>query len=161
MNKKTRLILFVALIIALLVGAIIVYVLVSRQADGPVEKTQSLAIDLNKKTAEIAQTDSQIGTEKLVDEFGQSYDMAYKNTVETPVSKWDESLINQAHLCLLYADKIGAYSEAQTMYYKIQFVKDAGKDVDANAARVTQAQRDEILERANTLQDAVRARGQQ
>lgn len=84
----------------------------------------------------------------LVADYGRYYDKSVGEVFSTPSDKWTADTVDKAHLCLLYADKVGLSSQVKDIYSFIQLASVSKIDVDKNSAGMTQAQREEIYNRA-------------
>ncbi len=112
--------------------------------------TRTSKVDFQEVNSGIAQagtSDEDLGN--LVKEYGSQYDAALANVRKVLPANWGTVEINEAHLCLLYADKISSYSQVQDLYFTINTAKESGIDVDSNSSGVTQSDRDAIKARAD------------
>jgi len=87
----------------------------------------------------------------VVEKFGPKYDAAMDEVQNSDINKWDKAMLDKAYLSLLYADKIGAFSQVQTVLSLLEAVKSNGLNIDDNSYAINQEKRDEILNRANAL----------
>lgn len=88
----------------------------------------------------------------IVASYGTQYDSVMKELRDTAVSRWTDEMIDRAHFCLLYADRTGAHAQVIDIYYQIMAAQGNGKNVDANAAGITQDERQEIYTKALAAQ---------
>lgn len=151
-SKKKKIIIVIAIVAVLILGGVAAwYFLIMQPAKdvAPVNNNQSTnyeaAADEIKKT-----TLSEEEIAKVVDNYGPQYDAALKEVQESHPLKWDQSLIDKAHFCLLYADKVGSLSQVESIYYQIFAAQQSGINVDANSAGLNQPTREEIFKRNQT-----------
>lgn len=152
-SKKKKIIVVVAVVAAVLVlGGVAAWYFLTMQSakdEAPVKNSQSInyeeAADEIKKT-----TLSSEELAKIVDNYGPQYDAALLEIQKSLPLKWDQALLDKAHFCLLYADKVGSRSQVESIYYQIFAAQQAGINVDANSAGVNQQAREEIFNRNQT-----------
>lgn len=92
---------------------------------------------------------------KIVDNYGPQYDAALNDLQRSLPLKWDQALVDKAHFCLLYADKVGSSSQVVSIYYQIFAAQQAGINVDNNSAGLNQQAREEIFQRNQTPETLV------
>ncbi len=101
-------------------------------------------------TLKITGTDnSDASRAKLVEEFGPKYDDAVAKVMASNPGNWDKAMVDNACAALLYADKIGAYTQVNTLLAFIGAAQKRGVNIDDNSYGVTQDMRDAIKKRAD------------
>ena len=83
----------------------------------------------------------------LIESYGARYQDALADLAKVGTKDWGSKQIDEAHMSLLYADKIGISTQVVSLYNEISSAKAQGVDVDSNPAGVTQEERDKIYER--------------
>lgn len=83
----------------------------------------------------------------LVEAYGGRYQDALNDLARMSTKDWGAKQIDEAHMSLLYADKMGISTQAVSLYRQISSAKAQGVDVDSNPAGLTQNDRDKIYER--------------
>ncbi len=92
-----------------------------------------------------------ISIDELVVSYGKFYDAAISDLDSIASTDWTQEDIDKAHFCLIYADKIGDYSQAGSLLLMIDEVKKSGVDVDTNTLGVTAADREAIAKRLEAV----------
>lgn len=159
---KSKVLLLVSLSLGLLcLLAVIGYFVLNNAQNTPQEKPKSLAIDFDATSKALASEKQDRNVEEIVEEYGQSFDAAYKEVMQSQPAEWNEDIVTKAHLSLLYADKINSYTQALELYGRISLAKELGVNVDANSAGVTQEVRDDIKRRADAAKVSLKQGGVQ
>ena len=157
-KKKTlRIILLSFGIAVLLCGAAVVYMFVAKVGFfAPLQQASADERALYKKaSSDIADTGAtQADITNMVAAYGPQYDTAYAEVQKSDPAKWDSLMVDKAFMCLLYADKIRASSQVETLYYQIQSAGGIGINVDSNNAGVTKEQLQAIFDRRDTPEDS-------
>lgn len=147
-RRRLTLIIVAVSVVLLLVGLILWYFFDrnSGSSDEPAPLNYSTALQ------SIADTNSEVkDMERFVSEYGQYFDEASDKVLTSNASKWNQEDVNRAHLTLVYADRVGLFTQVLSIHSQISYAKTSGIDVDNNVASIGQAERDSILERANAL----------
>lgn len=153
-KKKTLRIILLSLGIALLLcGVAIAYMFVAKV--GLFAPIQEASVDESASYEAVSNGIVQTGTTQadiaeMVATYGPQYDAAYVEVQKSDPAKWDSLMVDKAFMCLLYADKIRAASQVETLYYQIQSASGSGVNVDSNNAGVTKEQLQAIFNRRNT-----------
>lgn len=87
--------------------------------------------------------------EDVVENNGADYNESIKAVNNTNPTAWDKSKLDKAYFSLLYADKVGAFSQVYTMLSMIDLARQNGLDIDDNSYGINQSKRDEIRKRAD------------
>lgn len=85
----------------------------------------------------------------LVKKYSTQYGYSLKNTVSSSPTSWDKDKLDDAYEVLLYADKMGAYSQASAVLAQLDAAKKSGLNIDDNSYGVNQDIRDEIKSRTD------------
>ncbi len=152
MARRVKIAFFIVLPLVVIGGAVVVYIFVSNQTVKVPSNSQSLAIDYDKKAAELAQEEPDANVATIVDEYGPSYYTSLEDITTTESSKWTPEQITKAYICLLYSEKIGSYTQVLDIISRIENAERKGLKVDNNGAKVTKEQRAEIKRQAEELQ---------
>ena len=137
--------LMVALIVILVVCiSASVYMLYIRP---PVAKEHNSLPDYSNLSRSIASDIKEKSTTEIISDYSSHYEAAMKDLYQSDPAKWDTIMVNKAHLCLLYADKMGLTTQAVSLYQSIASAKAQGVNVDDNSAGLTQEDRYQIYKR--------------
>ncbi len=113
-------------------------------------KLSTKAPTLSTDQRELLQADdSDSSRASLVQKFGVDSDKATQEVRNSDSTKWDKSRLDKAYLSLLYADKVGAFTQVYTMLSMIESAERSGLNVDDNSYGITQSMRDDIRQRAD------------
>jgi len=139
------------LILLLMVFMITGLTVVSRHKNQlPPANSKTTQTNTKETIREILQADNSDGSKaNVVNKFGRDYDSATKNIRGSDPTNWDKAKLDQAYLSLVYADKIGAFTQVYTMMSYIEFAQKSGLNIDDNSYGVNQSMRDSIRERAD------------
>lgn len=149
-KKKTLRIILLSLgIVILLGGAGVAYMFVAKVGlfANPHQTSVDERASYKKASTGIANAGTtQADIINMVAAYGPQYDAAYAEVQKSNPSTWDSLMVDKAFMCVLYANKIKAASQVETLYYKIQSARDAGISVDSNNAGVTKDQLQTIFD---------------
>ncbi len=146
-QRRQRRIILTIIALVLLVGVIIGYILLSRE-----EQPASLSPEILSLKQESSDTSAKNQT-KLAEQYGDQYDAAYAEVTAADATSWNKEMLDKAYTALLYADKIGAYSQAIDVLSSMRAAEAEGLNLDDNSWGMRQADRDAIEARANAAQD--------
>ena len=139
LNKKTAGLILLLLVICLLVFAgYWVFLKPSPKTAPSTDLSELLQAD-----------DSDNSQANLVQKYGVESDKATQEARNSDSTKWDKSTLDKAYVSLLYADKVGAFSQVYTMLSLIESADRSGLNVDDNSYGITQSMRDAIRQRAD------------
>lgn len=147
-KKRIFVILIVVIILVVAGGAAAWYLVSSNNRSSEAPTTSKQSEQYKKASSDIKAatlSDEEVAT--IVRDYGANYDRTLEEVQKSNPSKWDQSIIDKAHFCLLYADKVGSRSQVESLYYQIYAAQQSGINVDTNSAGVTQQQREEMFER--------------
>lgn len=99
--------------------------------------------------AELINSGNEEDKTKLVDIYGEDYQAAVERNLNPDFNGWDEQKVNDVYITLLYADKVGDFSQVYTSLSMLEMMKTAGVDIDSNIYGVTQETRDVIKAKAD------------
>lgn len=95
------------------------------------------------------------GREQAATKYSETYNQSLTNIKGFSPTKWNKAQIDSAYQALLYADKIGAYGQVQSILALLQAAKGGGVNIDDNSYGINQKQRDEILARTDNVAKGV------
>ena len=75
----------------------------------------SVAIDNSANTMSQIDTETDAGQIKITGNYQQAFDRYYDQVSTTDPTEWTVDDVSKAQFCLIYADKIGLYQQAQLM----------------------------------------------
>ena len=155
-KRKTLLVvIIIAAIVLIAAGAAAWYFFKPSSKEDVSSSNQANSIDYKQAKETITATQlSEAELTKLVDEYGPQYDAALKEVQESHPTIWKQPLIDKAHFCLLYADKVGSKAQVQSVYYQIFAAQQTGINVDNNATGLTQQDREAIFQRNQLPEDS-------
>lgn len=87
--------------------------------------------------------------QSVVERYESEKQSAAKAVQKTAAKEWDKELLDKAYFSLIYADKTGSFTEVYAFLSLLDAAKKSGVNIDDNKYGIDQAQRDEMLERAN------------
>lgn len=130
-------------LLGILLGGVSIY----RKKHEPkvMSPSQKFIADLNQYTNDAK------GREQATTKYSETYNQSLTNIKGFSPAKWNKAQIDSAYQALLYADKIGAYGQVQSILALLQAAKSGGINIDDNSYGVDQKKRDEILARAENL----------
>lgn len=105
--------------------------------------------DANRENDLLQADESDQGKVEIVKKFGTDYDRATKELSSKSPAEWDKASLENAYLSLLYADKVGAFTQVYTMLSLIDSARKNGVDIDDNSYGINQQKRDDIRQRAD------------
>lgn len=73
----------------------------------------------------------------IIENYGPFYDEKVVKLQETNPPQWTPEELNEAYVVMYYASKIGAYSQADSVYWQIEWAGDSGIDLDSNRFGIT------------------------
>lgn len=153
MRRRTKIILItvVALLVLAAAGAALYYAFVLKPAN--TQKKADTAADAafyeDANTTITQSGTSEADIQKVITEYGSEYETSSKDVRSASSDKWTLTEIDKAYLAIVYADKMGLNSQVQDLYYQIASARASGADVDANSAKVTQQQLDDMKAKAD------------
>lgn len=136
------------LVVVILFAAPLAVIAYSKSTD----KEQTIETASNKKDfSEVVQDsdNSDASKSEAVKQFGQDYQEKINRISNSKPQEWDGSFVEDSTNALLYADKIGDFSQVYTLLFVIDYIKRSGVNVDDNSYGVNQEQRDAIKQRAD------------
>lgn len=86
---------------------------------------------------------------RVVETYGTKYDAAINKVEDSDPTKWDKEMLDKAYLSLLYADKIGAFTQAYTILSLLELAQNNGLNIDDNSYGITKEKRNDIKKRAD------------
>ena len=86
----------------------------------------SVAIDNSANTMSQIDTETDAGQIKITGNYQQAFDRYYDQVSTTDPTEWTVDDVSKAQFCLIYADKIGLYQQAQLMLGMLSAAKDSG-----------------------------------
>lgn len=95
-----------------------------RTSDAVVETSVAIDNSINIMSQIDAETD--VGQVKITDDYQQAFDRYYDQVSTTDPTEWTVNDVSKAQFCLIYADKIGLYQQAQLMIGMLSTAKDGG-----------------------------------
>lgn len=81
--------------------------------------------------------------------YGKDYDDFSKELDDKSYTGWSKDELDKAYFNLLYADKIGLFTQVDNILVRLKGAQMNGVDIDDNSYGIGQAERDAIKERAN------------
>lgn len=143
LKKKPFLLVVPVLVVAIIAG---VYGMRSLwlSSEDPATKSAQELLQVRADDSE----DSQI---RMVKQFGPAYGSAIQEVQTSDTTQWDKTMLDKAYLSLIYADKVGAFTQVNTMLAMITLAQNSGLDIDDNSYGVTQSMRDDMKQRADAL----------
>lgn len=93
----------------------------------------------------------------VVQDYSADYSQAASDLQRQSYTNWNRTTLDKAYFSLIYADKIGAFSQVYNTLILIDAAKQTGVDIDDNSYGMDQKGRDEIRQRADV--NAQKARG--
>ena len=144
-TSKKYLIVISALFISLVVGIIF---LTNKKDQEPVSisKEEQYAKDLQNSDS------SDESKSQIVADYGKDYDSTISKVTNARPNEWNKTMLDEAYKSLLYADKIGAFTQVNTLLSTIDAMQRSGLDIDDNSYSVNQEVRASIKDRANVNQ---------
>ena len=101
-------------------------------------------------------TDAAVSSEPT----GPDLNQEVKSLQESDPENWSREDVDSAYENLIYADSVGAFSQAQEILYNLEVARSAGVDIDQNSKGIDEAKRSEIRQRADNLEQAQLQGGQ-
>jgi len=86
---------------------------------------------------------------RLVGQYGEQYDQLYEKVTLSDPSQWNKETLDEAYVALLYADKIGAFNQVNTLLGFIDAADRTGLNVDNNSYDINQSMREAMQQSAN------------
>ena len=99
--------------------------------------------------SDLPRIDNNDTIEDVVESNGADYNNSIKAVNNSNPTEWDRAKLDKAYFSLLYADKVGAFSQVYTMLSMIDIAQRNGLDINDNSYRIDQGKRDEIRKRAD------------
>ena len=124
--------------------SIAIYILYIRP---PIAQEHNNSPDYASLSHNIASDSKKKSTTEIISDYSSHYEAAMKDLYRSSPGKWNKDMVDQAHLCLLYADKMGLTSQVISLYRSIASAKAQGVNVDDNSAGITQEDRQQIYKR--------------
>lgn len=129
-------------ILLMSIGVMFVYVISrNRQPEKP-----TATVEISSHNLRIAEEDK---ITSIVQEYGAEYDAAVKEVYSSSSSEWNKTKLDKAYFSLLYADKVGSFSEVYAVLSLLESAQKKGVDIDDNSYGLNQRTRDEIRKRAD------------
>jgi hypothetical protein len=147
---KSKRMLIVFLVIILVVTAAVVtkvYLLNNEKKVKPTGKALELL--------EAKDTDS--SKDYLTEKLGEENTNVNKELKDSGLSTWDKAKLDKAYYSLVYADKIGNFTQVFATLSLIESAKKSGLNIDDNSYGIDQAMRDAIKRRAEDLAQKAQA----
>lgn len=140
MKKQKGLVVGVSVLLVVLAGSAATYYI-----------TRSNSADQQEDPIAYVQEseDTEIGTLKLVDKYSGEYSETLDEVRGVAIQDWDDTTVEKAYFCLLYADKIGDFTQVNSMLFLIESAKQQGVDVDYDSRGVGSKELGEIQKRAS------------
>ena len=142
------------IIIALIVlGIILVGSLIFFYNSQNNNKQQTISKDENNKinTKNIVETND---VSEVANNFGEAFNNNSQELRDSNVATWNKEKLDKAYFNLIYADKVGSYSDVYNLLSSIDYAKKNGLDINNNSYSIDQKKRDEIKLRADASVDA-------
>ncbi len=136
--KKILVVFVVVVIVALAIGGVFLYKHYKKPS------TNNIVPELLKSDT------SDSAKQHIVEEYNAKYSSTTSKASGTSPNKWDKATLDDAYTSLLYADKIGAFTQVYNMLAQIDAAQKSGLNIDNNSYGITQAMRDTIKSRADT-----------
>lgn len=133
-------------IIVLVVSGTVMYIFFTRQHtpevqnDTPLPSYSQLSHDLREDL-------TRKKTSAIIEDYSKYYETAMKDISHSEPKTWNNDMVNKAHMCLLYSDKMGLTTQALSLYQSISSARAQGVNVDDNSAGLTQEDRQQIYKR--------------
>ena len=84
----------------------------------------------------------------VVRDYSADYSQAASELQKNSYTNWNRTTLDKAYFSLIYADKIGAFTQVYNTLILIDSAKQTGIDIDDNSYGMDQKGRDEIRQRA-------------
>ena len=94
-------------------------------------------------------SDNNSGRSYVVERYGKKYEAAVEEIRSSDLRKWDKAMLDQAYLSLVYADKVGAFTNVYTTLSLIESAQKNGLNIDDNSWGIDQEKRNAIRQRAD------------
>lgn len=108
------------------IGFLVWRMLVGNDHASDVAVETSVAIDNSTNAMSQIDTETDAGQIKITDDYQQAFDRCYDQVSTTDPTEWTVDDVSKAQFCLIYADKIGLYQQAQLMIGMLSTAKDSG-----------------------------------
>lgn len=108
------------------IGFLVWRMLVGNDHTSDVAVETSVAIDNSTNTMSQIDTETDAGQIKITDDYQQAFDRYYDQVSTIDPTEWTVDDASKAQFCLIYADKIGLYQQAQLMIGMLGTAKDSG-----------------------------------
>lgn len=115
------------------------------------EKMNKSTQTITKNPTEILQSED---IKLVVKKYSETNNENYKDLRNSYSGNWDKTKVDKAYFNLIYADKVGSFSDVFAMLNFLQFAKQSGYDINVNSFGINQDKRDEIRIRAETASKA-------
>lgn len=140
-------VLLLVLVIVAVASMAIVMLTVYQRPDQSIELSDEEAYAEELLSAE----SSDDNLESIVSKYGEHYDSAMIRVQESTPLNWNRDILDDAYRSLLYADRVGAFTQVNQILDQIEFAKNNGLEIDDNSYGIGQDTRDSIRQRASTL----------
>jgi cytoskeletal protein RodZ len=143
-KKHSTKIVIIILSVVVLVGGVIAYALMTGYIPFKLaeENTEPAAQTLTEKT-QVVRNSSNV--QKLLEESSEAAGEASKQTFASNVEQWGDEDIDRAYYAMVYADKIGNFTEVLNIDAKLQGAVMLGKNVTGQRVNVSDEQRQQYV----------------
>jgi hypothetical protein len=146
---KRKVIIFF-LVIILVIGIFTLMMLIFSKRDN----TKSQSTDTKTESSPTAILND-LNTTSLIKEYGATAQSNFSDLRNSSSETWDKTKVDKVYFNLIFADRVGSFSDVFAMLSFLQAAKQSGINIDDNSFNFTQSSRDEIRTRAeissNTL----------
>jgi hypothetical protein len=136
---------WLVLAIVLLAGVVALVLFLTRPDSQPAEPTEITYEQRAKSIIEAGDDDASLA--QVTELYGSNYDSTVEEVLESDRAKWDKTALNKAYFDLVYADKVGAFSQVEKLLGAIYGAQQLGVDIDDNDVGIGQAERDAMQKR--------------
>ena len=146
-KKALLIILLILLSIALIISVVYYY---NSQNNS---KQQTISQDDNNEinAKKIVETNGAIEVAK---NFGEAFNNNSQELRNSNIGTWNKEKLDKAYFNLIYADKVGSYSDVYNLLSSIDYAEKNGLDINNNSYGIDQKTRDEIKLRADKSVEA-------
>lgn len=155
--SRRQLMIIITSLVVLVVAIIIVIIVLAwqhqtaRQSLGDTVATSDEVGYTLKSQAVLGSGDEPDDLAQITYQYGNDYDVIASEVFSSNPADWDRAMLDKAYFVLVYADKIGDFSQAKNVLYRVEKAEVSGVDIDSNGLGIDQAKRSEINSRADAL----------
>lgn len=129
-NHRCWRLMIVAIVLILVLGGFGLYYHISQSSDDEINDTASLnvaaAIDDSTRAVQKIDINTDDGQVQVAENYQSAFDRYYQQVTSANPAEWTGDDISKAQFCLIYADKIGLYQQAQLLIGLLEAARSSG-----------------------------------